>query len=132
VTLLRSRLGWRSGTRLPETLAEWVASRRHSTVGRLAAGRPLPMERTFAGVRVRAVGYPSPSVLLLDVPPPADGRDALRAQGLTAREVDVLTLVSEGLTNADIAICLGISPHTVNPHLDNVLRKLGVESRTAA
>jgi predicted ATPase/DNA-binding CsgD family transcriptional regulator len=52
--------------------------------------------------------------------------------GLSAREVDVLTLVAQGLTNARIARQLFISPNTVNRHLNSVYRKLDVSSRAAA
>jgi DNA-binding CsgD family transcriptional regulator len=52
--------------------------------------------------------------------------------GLTAREIDVLRLVAEGLTDAEVAEKLYISPRTVGQHLRSVYNKLGVSSRTAA
>ena len=52
--------------------------------------------------------------------------------GLSTREVDVLKLVARGLTNAQIARDLFISPNTVNRHLNSVYRKLDVTSRAAA
>ncbi len=52
--------------------------------------------------------------------------------GLTAREVEVLKLVARGLTNAQIAQELFLSPRTVNAHLNSIYHKLGVSSRTAA
>jgi non-specific serine/threonine protein kinase len=52
--------------------------------------------------------------------------------GLSAREVDVLKLVARGLTNAQVAKDLYISPNTVNRHLNSIYRKLGVNSRAAA
>lgn len=51
---------------------------------------------------------------------------------LTAREREVLRVVAEGLTNAQIAERLVISEHTVHRHVANILGKLGVPSRTAA
>jgi DNA-binding NarL/FixJ family response regulator len=51
---------------------------------------------------------------------------------LSAREVEVLKLVAKGLTNAEIARDLFISPNTVSRHLNSVYRKLGVTSRAAA
>ena len=52
--------------------------------------------------------------------------------GLTAREVEVLRLVAQGLTDAQVAERLFVSPHTVNAHLRSIYGKLGVASRTAA
>jgi len=52
--------------------------------------------------------------------------------GLSAREVEVLKLVAQGLTNPQIAQQLFISPNTVNRHLNSVYRKLDVTSRAAA
>jgi non-specific serine/threonine protein kinase len=52
--------------------------------------------------------------------------------GLSAREGEVLKLVAKGLTNAQIAQDLFISPRTVDRHLNSVYRKAGVGSRVAA
>jgi DNA-binding NarL/FixJ family response regulator len=52
--------------------------------------------------------------------------------GLTTREVEVLRLVAQGLSDARVAEQLVISPRTVNTHLTSIYNKLGVESRTAA
>ncbi|MHB8646625.1 MAG: ATP-binding protein [Thermomicrobiales bacterium] len=52
--------------------------------------------------------------------------------GLSAREVEVLRLVAEGLTNAQVAERLFLSPHTINSHLTAIYSKLGVPSRSAA
>ncbi len=58
---------------------------------------------------------------------------ALRGQGgLTRREAEVLLWVSYGKTNKTVSEILGISPRTVNKHLEQVFRKLGVETRAAA
>jgi ATP/maltotriose-dependent transcriptional regulator MalT len=53
-------------------------------------------------------------------------------ESLTAREHDVLALVSEGLPNRDIASALAISEHTVKFHLASIFGKLGVSTRTEA
>jgi DNA-binding NarL/FixJ family response regulator len=46
--------------------------------------------------------------------------------------VEVLRLLAQGLTDAQIAEQLVISPRTVNAHLTSIYRKIGVTSRTAA
>jgi LuxR family transcriptional regulator, maltose regulon positive regulatory protein len=51
---------------------------------------------------------------------------------LTPRELDVLKLVAQGLSNPDIARRLVLSEHTVHRHLSNTLRKLDLPSRAAA
>ncbi len=51
---------------------------------------------------------------------------------LTPRECEVVVLVAEGKTNAEIARQLWISPGTVRRHLENVFAKLDVHTRTAA
>ena len=54
------------------------------------------------------------------------------ASVLTPRELDVLKLVAQGLSNPDIAQRLFLSEHTVHRHLANILRKLNLPSRAAA
>ncbi len=72
------------------------------------------------------------------VEPAADDVDAAEAddfvlmESLTARERDVLELVSHGHANRTIAHQLGISEHTVKFHLSSIFSKLGVSSRTEA
>jgi DNA-binding NarL/FixJ family response regulator len=52
--------------------------------------------------------------------------------GLTARELQVLSLVAAGQTNKTIASELVLSERTVDRHVSNIFTKLGVSSRTAA
>ena len=52
--------------------------------------------------------------------------------GLSAREVEVLRLVAQGLSNPQVAARLVLSPRTVDHHLRSIYGKLGVSSRTAA
>jgi CheY-like chemotaxis protein/DNA-binding CsgD family transcriptional regulator len=56
----------------------------------------------------------------------------VQAFGLTAREAEVLYWVVQGKINRDIADIVGASPATVKKHLERILPKLGVETRTAA
>ena len=61
-------------------------------------------------------------------PPPSEEYPA----GLSAREVEVLKLVANGMTNAQIARELYISPRTVNAHMGSVYHKIGSHSRAEA
>ncbi|WP_185267546.1 response regulator transcription factor [Halopseudomonas xiamenensis] len=70
---------------------------------------------------------------LIDDPRSSDASVRLRdALGLTGREADVMLWIANGKTNREIGQILDMSPRTVNKHLEQVFRKLGVENRTAA
>ena len=64
--------------------------------------------------------------------PPAPIRHPSSPEGLTAREVEVLRLVAQGLSDAQVAEQLIVSPRTVNWHLTSIYSKLQVSSRAAA
>jgi NarL family two-component system response regulator LiaR len=68
--------------------------------------------------------------LLHEFKQPADQPPA--AEPLTEREMKVLSLVSRGLTNQEIAETLGISERTVRTHIGNILSKLHLANRTQA
>jgi DNA-binding NarL/FixJ family response regulator len=74
---------------------------------------------------LRRAGTPVPRMGRGDTPVPAH----LRARGVTSREMDVLRLVAQGLTNRAIAQRLVLSPRTVDTHLANVGAKTGVTGR---
>jgi DNA-binding NarL/FixJ family response regulator len=66
-------------------------------------------------------------------PAPSNGSQAgPAAETLTSREREVLTLLARGLTQAQIADQLFISPKTVGGHIQRILEKLGVHSRAQA
>jgi len=64
--------------------------------------------------------------------PPARLTPDMEVESLTARETEVLELVATGLSNKQIAEELGISAHTVKFHVNAILGKLDVHSRTEA
>ncbi len=64
--------------------------------------------------------------------PVADEPELTPIEQLSAREVDVLRLIANGLENAEIAATLNISPRTAKNHVSNILSKLGLPSRVQA
>jgi DNA-binding NarL/FixJ family response regulator len=74
-----------------------------------------------------------PETDLAGQPPAPPARQApTYLDGLTAREVEVLRLVAQGLTNEQVAERLVVSPRTVSTHLTSIFGKIGVSSRSAA
>lgn len=59
-------------------------------------------------------------------------RDGQKLPDLSRREQDVLEWMAHGKSNSVIAEILGMSPHTVDSHVRNIYRKLGVSDRTSA
>lgn len=70
---------------------------------------------------------------LISVHEVAEDTQLLKKQfAVTEREADVLLWIAKGKTNREIAQILDMSPRTVNKHLEQIFRKLGVENRTSA
>ena len=92
-----------------------------------AAGRTLDLAQVLA-----ALGRKDAAAGRADAAAPADAALPEAASVLTPRELDVLKLVAQGLSNPDIAQRLFLSEHTVHRHLANILRKLDLSSRAAA
>ena len=78
-----------------------------------------------------AAGLDADGILLVPDASPADEDDAL-TEPLTAREIQVLELLAEGLPNKAIAERLGISDQTVKFHVAAISGKLGAANRTDA
>jgi len=94
-----------------------------------AEGRTLSLEQALAtpgqvALPVPTQGERTSSPTLASPPSYPDG--------LTAREVEVLRVVAQGLTNEQVAERLVISPRTVDTHLTSIYSKIGVSSRVAA
>jgi len=105
--------------------------------------RDVEPARLTAGLAAAAqgLGVVDPSFIAALAPAAADDEATSRGGGhgslalvekLTPRELDVLRLMAEGLPNKTIALRLGISEHTVKFHVNAILGKLGVASRTEA
>jgi len=87
------------------------------------------------GISIRNLGQVGlgETMLLLAQNNQRNGDSArLQQAALTHRESEVLSWVAKGKTNRDIAEILGMSPRTVNKHLEHIFDKLGVETRSAA
>ena len=108
----------------------WVGFRdRHDRV--LAEVRGVLGDARFTAAWEEGARIPLAGTVELVAPARADaGTDA--AEGLTAREVEVLALVAEGLTDAEVAERLVLSIRTVHAHLRSIYRKIDVRSRSAA
>ena len=105
--------------------------RRDADPGQIAAALRALMQGlgvvdgAFAAALARPVGLPT-------LKPWDDRQTDPLIEELTPRELAVLRLVAEGLPNKTIAVRLGISEHTVKFHVNAILGKLGVASRTEA
>ncbi len=95
-----------------------------------AEGRGMTPEQALAAQGSTMVSSASTTGGQSSAPP--DTSPITYPDGLTAREVEVLRLVAQGLTDAHIAEQLVISPRTVNTHLTSIYGKIQVSSRSAA
>lgn len=118
---------------LPDPVPHWLDQAQQGKAGSKAAAMV-----SFPGneqLRLQYMGKLGPNEFLLRLAKdtgadtPAEFSSEL---GLTTREGEVLSWLSKGKTNRDIAQILGLSPRTVDKHLEQIYSKLGVENRTAA
>lgn len=131
--IARMSPGWRADSGvLPDALS--------AVIGPLLSGEP----RFGSAVRAQAQGIEVELTLveaqaageilvrMTEVQEEADIELLQVQHGLTRREAEVLLWVSFGKPNRMISEILGISPRTVNKHLEQIFEKLGVETRAAA
>ena len=81
------------------------------------------------------VGRMAPDEVLFRIQETASSSEEARLRerfGVTAREAEVLIWIGRGKATRDIAEILGMSPRTVQKHLEQIYAKLGVENRAAA
>jgi DNA-binding NarL/FixJ family response regulator len=118
---------------LPQPMLEWLEQAQKGKAGsKTTAMASFPDDEQL---RLQYMGKLGPNEFLLRLAKdtstnlPAEFSSEL---GLTTREGEVLSWLSKGKTNRDIAQILGLSPRTVDKHLEQIYAKLGVENRTAA
>jgi DNA-binding NarL/FixJ family response regulator len=118
---------------LPQPMLQWLEQAQGGK-----AGSKTPAMASFPNneqLRLQYMGKLGPNEFLLRLAKesnanmPAEFSSEL---GLTTREGEVLAWLAKGKTNRDIAQILGLSPRTVDKHLEQIYAKLGVENRTAA
>jgi DNA-binding NarL/FixJ family response regulator len=112
---------------LPKDWLAWLAagvSPEHSSTG--ANGQVLLLRN------LGPVGLGEQMLLMQRRAEPSAAANRLSTAALTPREAEVLSWVAKGKTNRDVGDILGMSPRTVNKHLEHVFEKLGVETRAAA
>jgi DNA-binding CsgD family transcriptional regulator len=120
-----TRLVHRSGDRVVpiEAGRALATGLRDSRLVTLAGERHLPWDGDPVEVLEALAPFLAGEIVRL----PQPGADAK----LTPREREVLSLVADGLSDAEIAARLYLSPHTVHRHLANIRAKLGLSSRAA-
>jgi DNA-binding response OmpR family regulator/DNA-binding CsgD family transcriptional regulator len=118
---------------LPDAMLQWLEQAQKAKTGsKTQAMASFPNNEQL---RLQYMGKLGPNEFLLRLAKdssanmPAEFSSEL---GLTTREGEVLSWLSKGKTNRDIAQILGLSPRTVDKHLEQIYAKLGVENRTAA
>jgi len=120
VAVVRSQLG-------EPAFAHTIAKGRAMTPAQaLASHETFPPQTSHTSQQTQPSPGSSPTA------PPPSTRPASYPAGLTIREVEALRLVAQGMTDAQVAEQLVISPRTVNWHLTSIYSKLGVSSRSAA
>ncbi|MBR1202551.1 MULTISPECIES: response regulator transcription factor [unclassified Bradyrhizobium] len=118
---------------LPEPMPQWLEqAQKGKAGGKTATVAPFPGSEQL---RLQFMGKLGPNEFLLRLAKDTSGdmpAEFSSELGLTTREGEVLSWLSKGKTNRDIAQILGLSPRTVDKHLEQIYAKLGVENRTAA
>jgi DNA-binding response OmpR family regulator len=118
---------------LPDTMLQWLEQAQKGKAGsRAQAMASFPENEQL---RLQYMGKLAPNEFLLRLAKDSGGETPAEFStelGLTTREGEVLSWLSKGKTNRDIAQILGLSPRTVDKHLEQIYAKLGVENRTAA
>ena len=120
---------------LPDDLLSWVLAQAMSLSRNDDAPPvrgPLVLNRAGKRLTIRLLSEPDAHMILMEEQQLQRDANAAGSFGLTAREAEVLSWVARGKTNQEIAIILAMHTATVKKHVEHILEKLGVETRTAA
>jgi DNA-binding NarL/FixJ family response regulator len=118
---------------LPEPLRQWLELAQTGKSG--SRGQATASFPDNPRIKLHYLGNAGPNEFLLRLARETGtdlSAELSSAFGLTMREGEVLSWLAKGKTNRDIAQILGLSPRTVDKHLEQIYAKLGVENRTAA
>jgi len=118
---------------LPDPMPQWLDQmQKGKSAAKSATTASFPGNKQL---RLQYMGKLGPNEFLLRLAKDIGGDTPAEFSselGLTTREGEVLSWLSKGKTNRDIAQILGLSPRTIDKHLEQIYSKLGVENRTAA
>lgn len=113
---------------LPVTAKALIGSRMPADKGMAMETRSQPIEVRY----ISQTGDNEYLLRLIDLERPSEVELLRNAFPLTGRESEVLLWLAKGKSNSEIGLILGISPRTINKHLEQIFRKLNVENRTSA
>ncbi len=122
-----------NGLALPACCVDWLV--KAASQKRDADRRATPPRVLEGDLRLQFLGALKADEYLLRVARTSSAESQIefgQDLGLTRREGEVLSWLSKGKSNRDIAEILGLSPRTIDKHLEQIYAKLGVENRSAA
>jgi DNA-binding CsgD family transcriptional regulator len=132
--LLRYFPTWKIGsTTLPEPVDTWLTVRCEKKTDHFPdSGKPFIAIRDGGTLRIVIVEHAEGETSLLMEERGRLAAHSVSATGLTRRESEILLHIESGKSDAAVATLCGISKRTVQKHVENIFKKLNVETRTAA
>lgn len=136
-TLLADYFGLtlQEGDNLPIVLQQWVAVELPTFgIQQRVERKPFIAVKDGNSLAVQLLNdvVTGDRILFMSEKPILSSAQILNRYNLSGRETETLLLLSQGKTNAEIALILAVSKRTIEKHLERVFAKLGVETRTAA
>lgn len=120
---------------LPDALLRWVRAHELLFGGSDDAPpvrSPLVIDKGSKRLLLRLLSQEGEHLILMEEQTVSTAGNGSTSLALTAREREVLDWIARGKTNQEIAIILAMRTATVKKHVEHILQKLGVETRTAA